>query len=267
MCALCCLRGWVRVRACARLWVCGCACTCACVCVRVRACVCVCVRVRACCARCARVLLCARACLHAGALCVRADARCVFVRAGFGSTRPIHENSCMKTSEYTTFITTKKATDATAAATTAVSEKAGVEDPGPLIGGLVGGGVILLSAALGFYCLCCRSKTVQQPAQMMVRFSFPRNSPLVYGQSQHSSTCTLPSARILLCSCSAWRRCVRSGSVTCNVRASMQPMQPIQGFAPMTQGGGGGGQGNFCVSCGTARPSTGRFCPKCGAAF
>jgi len=99
----------------------------------------------------------------------------------------------MKTSEYTTFITTSKATDATAKATKAVSEKAGVEDPGPLIGGLVGGGVVLLSAALGFYCLCCRSKTVQQPAQMM-------------------------------------------------------PMQPLQGFAPTTQGGGGGGQGNFCVS-------------------
>ena len=191
--------GWC---ACVHARACGCAFVRAFVRVRVRACACVCVRVRACacllCAVCS-VLLCARACLHAGALCVRADARCVFVRAGFGSTRPIHENSCMKTSEYSTFITTKKATDATAAATTAVSEKAGVEDPGPLIGGLVGGGVILLSAALGFYCLCCRSKTVQQPAQMMVRFSFPRNSPLVYGQSQHSSTCTLPSARILLC--------------------------------------------------------------------
>jgi len=39
----CCLRGLVRVRACARLWVCVCACTCACVCVRACACACVCV--------------------------------------------------------------------------------------------------------------------------------------------------------------------------------------------------------------------------------
>ena len=113
--------------------------------------------------------------------------------ASFNENQKVHENSCMQTSAYKViklqkFTNTRLprldrlfaqfdssvvtvefrlpqallAKGVVAGATTKLSKKAGVEDPGPIIGGAVGGGVILIGL-LGFAYVVCRKKKEPTP--------------------------------------------------------------------------------------------------------